>query len=108
MNIIPGTELILNPDGSIYHLKLRPENIADTILTVGDPGRVPEISKYFDRIEFKTRNREFVTHTGFLGKKRLTVVSSGIGTDNLDILLNELDALVNIDLEKRIIKRKKS
>lgn len=104
MNRIAESELILNPDGSIYHLKLKPENIADDIIVVGDPGRVPTISAYFDKIEFKQSNREIVTHTGFIGKKRLTVLSTGMGTDNLDIVINELDAIVNIDLEKRIPK----
>ena len=98
------TELILNPDGSIYHLKLRPEQIADTVFVVGDQGRVPMISKYFDRIEHKVQNREFLTHTGYFSRKRLSVVSTGIGTDNIDIVLNELDAAVNIDLEKRALK----
>lgn len=104
MNRIAESELILNPDGSIYHLKLKPENIADDIIVVGDPGRVPVISKYFDRIEFTQSNREIVTHTGYVGAKRLTVMSTGMGTDNLDIVINELDAIVNIDLEKRIPK----
>lgn len=98
---IPESELILNPDGSVYHLNLRPEHIADTIIAVGDPGRVHQVSQYFDEVEFEMNKREFITHTGSIGKKRLTVISSGIGTDNVEILLNELDALVNIDLEKR-------
>ncbi|MDZ7897506.1 MAG: nucleoside phosphorylase [Arcicella sp.] len=98
MRISP-TDLILNPDGSIYHLCLRPENVADTIITVGDPDRVEKVSQYFDSVEFRINKREFVTHTGTLGGKRLTVISSGIGTDNVEILMNELDALVNIDLE---------
>ncbi len=104
MKRIAESELILNPDGSIYHLKLKPENIADDIIVVGDPGRVPVISAYFDNIEFKMSNREIVTHTGYIGKKRLTVMSTGMGTDNLDIVINELDAIVNIDLEMRIPK----
>jgi len=104
MKRIAESELILNPDGSIYHLKLKPENIADDIIVVGDPGRVPVISAYFDTIEFKMSNREIVTHTGYIGKKRLTVMSTGMGTDNLDIVINELDAIVNIDLETRIPK----
>ncbi len=95
------SELMLNDDGSIYHLHLLPEDIADTILLVGDQDRVPEVSKYFDRIEVKKHKREFYTHTGFIGKKRITVISTGIGTDNIDIIINELDALVNIDLQKR-------
>ncbi|MCD6092055.1 MAG: nucleoside phosphorylase [Bacteroidales bacterium] len=104
MKRIAESELILNPDGSIYHLKLKSENIADDIIVVGDPGRVPVISAYFDSIEFKQSNREIVTHTGFIGKKRLTVLSTGMGTDNLDIIINELDAVVNIDLENRVPK----
>ena len=98
---IAESELILNPDGSVYHLHLKPENIAETIIVVGDPGRVKEISKYFDKIEFSVQNRELFTHTGTIGKKRLTVLSTGMGTDNLDIVINELDAAVNIDLETR-------
>jgi uridine phosphorylase len=104
MNIIPESELILNADGSIYHLHLRPEQIADTIITVGDPGRVAEITKHFDSIEHRVQYREFLTHTGMLGLKRLTVISTGIGTDNIDIVFNELDALVNIDLKTRMVK----
>jgi uridine phosphorylase len=98
---IAESELILNPDGSVYHLHLHPDELAPLIIVVGDPGRVPEISKYFDHIEFKRQNREIVTHTGRIGQKRLTVMSTGMGTDNLDIVMNELDALVNIDLKKR-------
>jgi uridine phosphorylase len=101
MSQIAASELILNPDGSVYHLHLKPENLADTIIVVGDPGRVKEISKHFDRIEFMVQNRELFTHTGNIGNKRLTVLSTGMGTDNLDIVINELDAVVNIDLEKR-------
>lgn len=101
------SELVLNNDGSIYHLKLHSEQIADTILVVGDQGRVQQISKYFDRIDHKVINREFVTHTGNIGNKRLTAVSTGIGTDNIDIVINELDALVNFDLENRIEKKEK-
>lgn len=101
MAIIPESELILNPDGSIYHLNLLPEHISDTIITVGDPDRVARVSKYFDEIEIKVANREFVTHTGYYKGKRLTVISTGMGTDNIDILMNELDALVNIDFVSR-------
>ncbi|MFM1877806.1 MAG: hypothetical protein RLZZ241_672 [Bacteroidota bacterium] len=101
MNLAP-TELILNPNGSIYHLNLTPEDLAPVVILVGDPERVPKVSKYFDRIELKKSKREFVTHTGFLGSKRISVLSTGIGTDNIDIVLNELDALVNIDLNTRI------
>jgi uridine phosphorylase len=100
------SELILNPDGSIYHLHLHPEQIAPTILTVGDPERVGEISKHFDKIEHRVQKREFLTHTGELNGQRLTVISTGIGTDNIDIVLNELDALVNIDLKTRTKKDK--
>ena len=103
----PKSELVLNNDGSIYHLKLHSEQIADTILVVGDQGRVQQISKHFDRIEYKVENREFVTHTGNIGNKRITALSTGIGTDNIDIVINELDALVNFDLENRIEKREK-
>ncbi|RYE20464.1 MAG: phosphorylase, partial [Sphingobacteriaceae bacterium] len=101
---ISETDLILNPDGSIYHLNLLPEDVAETIITVGDQDRVAEVSKYFDRIELKKGKREFLTHTGFIGSKRITVISTGIGTDNIDIVLNELDALVNIDFNTRQVK----
>ncbi len=104
MEQLKSSELILNSDGSVYHLHLKPENIADTIILVGDPGRVETVSNFFDTIEFKQHNREFFTHTGTYKGKRITVLSTGIGTDNIDIVVNELDALVNIDLEKRIIK----
>ncbi len=98
------SELILNPDGSVYHIHLRPENIAPTVIVVGDQHRVETISKNFDHIDFKVQSREFVTHTGTLNNKRITVISTGIGTDNIDIVINELDAAVNIDLENRIPK----
>lgn len=98
---IPGSELILNEDGSIYHLNLSPEHIARTIILVGDPGRVAKVSRHFDEVRHIRHNREFLTHTGLLGQKELTVMSTGIGTDNIDIVLNELDALVNIDLGER-------
>lgn len=97
-------DLIINPDGSIYHLNLLPEDIAETIITVGDPDRVTGISRHFDKIELRKGKREFITHTGYLGKKRITVLSTGIGTDNIDIVLNELDALVNIDFSSRKVK----
>ena len=106
MSIIAASELIINNRGAIYHVNCRPEEIAEDIITVGDPDRVKEVSKHFDKIEFKNQHREFVTHTGFIGKKRLTVTSTGIGPDNIDIVLNELDALVNIDLTTRTIKEK--
>lgn len=101
-----SSELILNRDGSIYHLHLHPEQVAPLIITVGDPGRVAKVSRYFDRVEHRARKREFVTHTGWLGKQRLSVISTGIGTDNVDIVLSELDALFNIDLQKRQVKAK--
>ncbi|MDB5141883.1 MAG: phosphorylase [Mucilaginibacter sp.] len=104
MNRIAETELILNADGSLYHLNLLPEDVAGTVITVGDPERVSQVSRYFDCIELKKSKREFVTHTGTIGGKRLTVISTGIGTDNIDIVLNELDALVNIDLKTRLPK----
>jgi len=96
--------LIITADGQVYHINLRPENLSPIVITVGDPDRVKEVSKYFDTIEFKTQHREFVTHTGTLGKKRLTVLSSGIGPDNIDIVMNELDACVNIDFQTRTVK----
>ncbi len=100
------SELIINSDGSIYHLKLKPENLADNIIVVGDPQRVSLVSKYFDTIEWKGQNREIITHTGSVAGKHITVLSSGMGTDNMDIVIQELDALVNIDLATR--KRKES
>lgn len=95
------SELILNPDGSVYHLNLLPEDIADTIFLVGDPDRVEEVSRYFDKMEVQKQKREFVTHTGYVGNKRVTCLSTGIGTDNIDIVITELDALVNMDLNTR-------
>ena len=106
MSRIAESELIINPRGAVYHLDLRPEEIAGTVITVGDPDRVKEVSKHFDSIEVKAAHREFITHTGYVGKKRLTVLSSGIGPDNIDIVINELDALANIDFETRQIKQK--
>ncbi len=103
---IKNSELILNPDGSIYHLNLKPENISNTVIFVGDQDRVEKVSKHFDHIEFKTQKREFKTHTGTYKGKRITVISTGIGPDNIDIVLNELDALVNIDLKTRKPKEK--
>lgn len=104
MNRIAESELIINSRGAVYHLDLKPEELAPTIITVGDPDRVSEVSKHFDSIEVKSQHREFVTHTGYIGNKRISAVSTGIGTDNIDIVLNELDALVNIDFETRTIK----
>lgn len=101
---IAESELIINNRGAIYHLDTKPEELAKTIITVGDPDRVKNVSKHFDSVEYTMNHREFVTHTGFIGKKRISVVSTGIGTDNIDIVLNELDALVNIDLETRMVK----
>jgi uridine phosphorylase len=103
---IPSTELIITEEGRIYHLDLKPDEIGQTIILVGDQERVPTISKYFDRIEFKRSKREFVTHTGLINNKRVSVISTGIGCDNIDIVINELDALVNINFEKKSIKRK--
>ena len=104
MNKIEASELIINNRGAIYHLNLRPEELAGTVITVGDPDRVKEVSKHFDSVEYTFNHREFVTHTGYVGGKRISVVSTGIGPDNIDIVLNELDALVNIDLETRMVK----
>ncbi len=101
---LADSELILNPDGSIYHLHLLPEDLADTIILVGDPGRVDMIGQMLSNIEVNKQNREFHTITGYYNNKRITVLSTGIGTDNIDIVLNELDALVNIDLKTRTIK----
>ncbi len=106
MSRIAESELIINDRGAVYHLDLRPEEIAPTIITVGDPDRVKEISKHFDQVEVKRQHREFISHTGRIGAKRLTVLSSGIGPDNIDIVINELDALANIDLATREIKPK--
>jgi uridine phosphorylase len=99
-----ASELILRPNGSIYHLGIRPEQVAPLIITVGDPERVRQVSKYFDAVECMVREREFVTHTGRLGQRRISVVSTGIGPDNVDIVLNELDALVNIDFKSRTVR----
>lgn len=107
MKPIAESELILNSDGSVYHLQLRENEIADTIITVGDPDRVKEVSKHFDKIEVRKKNREFVSHTGYSGKKRITVISTGIGPDNIDIVLTELDALANVDFKTRLIKKEK-
>lgn len=104
MEKLKDSQLIVNAEGAIYHLNLRPEQIADTIIIVGDPGRVSKISKYFDEIEYQGQNREIMTHTGRIGKMHLTVMSTGMGPDNIDIVLNELDALVNIDLKEKVKK----
>jgi uridine phosphorylase len=104
MHIIPESELIINNRGAIYHLDVLPEELAPTVITVGDPNRVAQVSKHFDRVEVQRQHREFITHTGYIGNKRISVVSTGIGPDNIDIVMNELDALVNIDFETRTIK----
>ncbi|CAN5742987.1 nucleoside phosphorylase [soil metagenome] len=105
MHKIEASELIINSRGAIYHLDLRPEEVAQTVITVGDPARVAQVSKHFDSIEYKQQHREFITHTGYIGKKRISVLSTGIGPDNIDIVMNELDALANIDLIERTIKK---
>jgi uridine phosphorylase len=105
MNRIAESELIINNRGAIYHIDLTADELADTVITVGDPGRVAEVSKHFDSIEVKQQHREFISHTGYVGKKRITVISTGIGPDNIDIVLNELDAVKNIDFETRTINK---
>lgn len=107
MQAIGTSELIINDRGAIYHLNVRPEEIADTIITVGDPERVASVSKYFDRVEHKLAHREFITHTGYIGQKRISVLSTGIGPDNIDIALNEIDALANINFDTRTINDQK-
>ena len=104
---ISETDLVLNPDGSVYHLNLLPKNISDTIIAVGDPGRVYSVSQYFDEVEFEMNKREFITHVGKYKGKRITVISTGIGPDNVEIVFTELDALVNIDLKTRETKARK-
>lgn len=104
---ISETDLILNKDGSVYHLNLLPKHISDTIIAVGDPNRVYAVSQYFDEMEFEMNKREFITHVGKYKNKRITVISTGIGTDNIEIFFNELDALVNVDLKTRSLKTKK-
>jgi len=106
MKRLKESELILNPDGSLYHLLLRPEHLAGKIILVGDPQRVPVVSSFFDKVEFVFENREIITHTGYLNNVRLTVMSTGMGPDNIDIVMNELDALVNVDLNTRTVKEK--
>ena len=105
---LQASELIITDEGRIYHLNLRPEELAPIVITVGDPGRVPMVSRYFDELEYSGQKREFLTHTGRLGKKRISVISTGIGTDNIDIVLNELDALVNISFAERQVKKELS
>jgi uridine phosphorylase len=105
MQRIAESELIINARGAVYHIDLRPEELAQNIIVVGDPDRVAMVSKYFDKIEIKRQHREFVSHTGRIGNKRITCSSTGIGPDNIDIVMNEFDALVNIDFETRTIKK---
>lgn len=104
---IPSSELILNADGSIYHLNLLPEDLADTVILVGDPERVSQVSAYFDSVEIRKQKREFITHTGRIGSNRISVISTGIGTDNIDIVLNELDVLSHVNMATREIKSSK-
>src|ERR1700741_5668413 len=106
MSRFPETELILTKEGRVYHLNLKSEDIADDVIVVGDQNRVAQISSFFSKIDFKTEHREFVTHTGWFNGKRITVLSTGIGTDNIDIVMNELDAAVNINLETRELNSK--
>lgn len=105
---IGESELIITAHGTIYHLDIAPEHLAPTVIFVGDPGRVKEVSKYFDRVTHTAHHREFITHTGYIGNKPITVVSTGIGPDNIDIVFNELDALANIDFKTRTIKDNKT
>ena len=105
-NPIAASELIITEKGTVYHLDLAPEHLGDIVITVGDPDRVSEVSKHFDRIEYRAAHREFISHTGYLGAKRITVVGTGIGPDNIDIVMNELDALANIDFKTRLPKEK--
>jgi len=107
MNKFSEADLILNKDGSVYHLNLKPEHVSENIIVVGDPGRVYRISKHFNNIEFEMNKREFITHTGTFKNKRITVLSTGMGVDNIEIAMIELDALFNIDLKKRVAKTKK-
>lgn len=107
MTYFSPTDLIINPDGSSYHLAIRPDQVPDQLILVGDPERVPKVSQYFDRIDTQIHKREFVSHFGELNGQRLGVISSGIGADNVEIVLNELDALVNIDFQTRLVKSEK-
>ncbi|MEI6822415.1 MAG: nucleoside phosphorylase [Bacteroidota bacterium] len=104
MTKIKESELVLTENNTVYHIRARQENVSENIILVGDPGRVPEISSYFEKIEFKMMNREICTHTGLYNNKRVSVISTGMGPDNIDIIMNELDAIFNIDLDKREIK----
>jgi uridine phosphorylase len=107
MSKIPDSELIINRDGSVYHLNLKPKDISETIIAVGDPGRVYRVSKFFDTLDFEMNKREFITHTGTYKGKKITVISTGMGTDNIEILMTELDALVNIDFKTREVKKRR-
>jgi len=100
---IPESELIINSRGAIYHLDIHPDELAENVIIVGDPDRVPMVSKHFDHIQYRNRHREFISHTGRIGQHQVTVLSTGIGPDNIDIAINELDALINIDFETRTI-----
>ena len=108
MRQIPESELILHPDGSVFHLRLLPEQLGTIVFTVGDPDRVATVSQHLDQIDFKLQNREFITHTGWKNGHRVSVISTGMGTDNIEILMTELDALVNVDLQTRQVKEKKT
>ncbi|MEM7110360.1 MAG: phosphorylase, partial [Bacteroidota bacterium] len=107
MGKIHESDLIINPDGSVYHLNLKPAHLSDTIIAVGDPTRVYKVSQHFDKLEFEMNKREFITHIGTYKGKRITVISTGMGTDNIEIFLTELDALANVDLKTREVKEKK-
>ena len=108
MRQIPESELILHPDGSVFHLRLLPEQLGNIVFTVGDPDRVATVSQHLDQIDFKLQNRKFITHTGWKNGDRVSVISTGMGTDNIEILMTELDALVNVDLQTRQVKEKKT
>ena len=108
MRQIPESELILHPDGSVFHLRLLPKQLGDIVFTVGDPDRVANVSRHLDKVDFKLQNREFITHTGWKNGHHVSVISTGMGTDNIEILMTELDALVNIDLQTRQVKEKKT
>ena len=108
MRQIPESELILHQDGSVFHLRLLPEQLGNIVFTVGDPDRVATVSRHLDKVDFKLQNREFITHTGWKNGHRVSVISTGMGTDNIEILMTELDALVNVDLQTRQVKEKKT
>ncbi len=108
MRQIPESELILQPDGSVFHLRLLPEQLGNIVFTVGDPDRVATVSRHLDKVDFKLQNREFITHTGWKNGHHVSVISTGMGTDNIEILMTELDALVNVDLQTRQVKEKKT